>query len=186
MPFPEKVRLFDLAAQGYRCQTLIYKNDQVGWTVCGSRKDLEDDHIYPESELLYLGTEDPSTTYGIIRCQQHHTGQGIAHDDDGTIYIAPYGSPEWSRHPDMGQALIDYRNGDKKAFLVCGRQHHIAAQQHIPITNDTWAIREKERLRVQELSTRYTQKTGIVRPEIHHKKFVKKHWYDVYFFGDNR
>lgn len=180
MPFPTKERAFQLRAQGNKCQTMIYTEAQ-GYHICGSTKDLELDHLYPESQLIVEGQLDPNHSPGIVRCQRHHTGFGIVYEH-GVKQIAPAGSPEWSRHPDMGQALISYRNGDKDAFKNAAKKHVVAAERGLRITNDDVRFTESEVARVQEMNVRHVITTGERVPVVrNHGKFTLKHWSDIFF-----
>lgn len=182
MPFPSKERSFQIEAQGGICQTMVYK-ESTGWHPCGSTDHLEVDHLFPESGLIYSGELDPNTSPAIVRCKKHHTGQGMTRDEDNAGYgrLASYGEPEWSRHPDMYNALLQYREGDKDAFRKCAAQHRVEASHGIRITNDDLGVTLYERNRVRDMVQEFVTMTGEQAPHTKpHKAFVRKSWTDIY------
>ena len=179
MPFAEAIRNFLLETQNRKCQTMVY-DEERGWHICAATDDLEVDHLTPESELKEQG-RDSNKTEGIVRCQPHHTGQGLRREEGGETEIAGYGEPDWSRHPDMGQARADYRAGEKEAFQKAAKNHHDAARKGQRITNDDWSVTEAERKRVQEMSIR----SGEIYPQTKPKGGKQKRWTDI-FIGSRR
>ena len=180
MPFSEAKRGFDIAAQGGKCQTPIY-NPETGYQICGTTTNLEDDHLTPESQLLFEGQEDPNKTEGIIRCQTHHTGRGMMVNDDGSEELAPYGHPNWSRHPDMGQARADYGN-DHDSFRKAAGKHQEAVRRGERMTNDDEGVTEAERERVNIMTHAYCVENEVTPPvPKEHKKFERKSWTDIFF-----
>jgi hypothetical protein len=171
MPFSESLRNWHIRAQQF-CQTLIY-GEEEGYKPCGSTQRLEVDHLTPESELIEHGL-DPNNTDAIVRCQKHHTGDGIIHDDSGELRLASYGEDGWSRHPDMGQARQDYRNGDTGAFKSAAKKHHEAVLRGERITNDDWGVTEHERERVRRIESKYRQEHPEDKKPVPKRKMPQK------------
>jgi len=180
MPFIESMRNFIRNAQDNKCQTMIY-TEAGGYQPCASTESLEVDHLTPESQLLAEGSEDPNHTEGIVRCQKHHTGRGQQLQDDGfTEELSNYGEPEWSRHPDMGEARANYGK-DQDSFRKAAAKHQEAVKRGERITNDDEGVTEYERERVQQMTHDYCIKNDIKPPDPkNHKRFEEHHWYDIF------
>lgn len=162
--FPEKIRDWWKRVGGGKCQTHIYE-EKTGWRICGSRSYIQVDHIDPESVQLVEG-HDPNNSIGIPRCKEHHVGKGLVRDADGTLRYASYGEPQWSRHPDMGKALDQYRNGDKDAFKKAAMHHRELAEKGLPIANSSPEVDQFEKDYMLSLEQKYIQETGERRPHV--------------------
>ena len=171
MPFPEKIRKYALAVTDGRCITPIYDEVQ-GWHLCGDPA-TDVDHLEPESVVLYEYGDPNNDSTPIPRCKKHHTGVGMAFDED-EIYLASFGEADWSRHPDMGAALEAYREGDKEAFMKAARKHIEKYKEGERFWNEDEGSERYEK----ELFDRMAQEKGIDRPNVKPHKGVKhkKHW----------
>lgn len=162
--FPEKIRDWWRRVGGNKCQTHIYE-ERTGWRICGSNHYIQVDHIDPESVQLVEG-HDPNNSIGIPRCKEHHVGKGLVRDADGTMRYASYGEPQWSRHPDMGKALDQYRQGDKDAFKKAAMHHRELAEQGKRIANSSPEVDQYEKDYMLSLEQKYMQETGERRPKV--------------------
>lgn len=155
--FPRAIRDYWMKVAGGKCQTHFY-SEKWGWYVCG-KEAKEVDHIVPESELKHQGV-DPDQSVGIPRCKECHTGTGLIHDDDGSVRLADYGEPGWSKHPDIGRALQDYRRGDKEAFKKAVKHHYEQAKNGNRFWNTTPEIDQFEIDHMMNLA----RQKGIAKP----------------------
>src|SRR3990167_3914265 len=181
MSFVESVRSFFKASQDNQCQTMVY-SEAGGYQLCGKTEELEVDHLTPESQLLFEGSEDPNHTEGMVRCQTHHTGRGQQIQEDGyTQEEAVYGEPDWSRHPDMGHARSVYHQ-DPESFRKAALKHQEMVKKGERITNDDEGVTEYERERVQQMSMDYCLENDVTPPDPkNHKRFEKHSWTDIFF-----
>lgn len=164
MPFSERVRNWAKEVAGGKCQTMVY-TEEHGWQPCG-RDAQEIDHNPPESYLIYHHLDRDNAATPVVRCKMHHTGQGLTQGDDGELEEAGYGEFTFSKHPDIYQALEDYRAGDKNAFKKAAKKHQEAVENGENFTNTDWQIDEYEKERMNYLA----QQSGKKRPFIKRRK----------------
>jgi hypothetical protein len=170
MPFDERTRAWWLRVAGNDCQARFY-TEEKGIQQCQNQaKELH--HIIPESELIIQGL-NPNETTGLPLCTQHHRGNSDS----------PMFSPDQSFHPDMGQALELYRQGDKDAFKRASQEHIIMAQNGERVCNGDWTTDEYYAQGMQGLANRYLQShPDDPKPEakVHKKQTKPKRWFDIF------
>jgi len=177
MPFPEKVRRWALEVTRGKCITPIY-DEQHGWHLCGAIA-TDVDHLEPESVVLYEGGDPNNDATPIPRCKKHHTGSGMTQDDEhGETYLAPWSDENWSRHPDMGAALDEYRKGDLDEFRSAAKKHIELYEAGVRFWNEDEGSERYEK----ELFDRMAQEYGVPRPDVKPHKLAgkrkKKGWFE--------
>lgn len=175
MPFAKEVRDWWMRVAYGECQAR-YITEEDGVVQCLSLAD-EVHHIIPASELLVEGL-NPNDAVGLPLCRDHHRGNS----DE------PMFDPNFSMHPDMGEALELYRQGNKNAFKEAALVHHEMAGKGERINNGDWATDEYYLQGMEFMAVQYLlehpddpkphSKSGLQR------QMKPKHWYDV-FGGDS-
>ena len=156
-----------------RCQARFLTENQ-GLVQCANFAQ-EVHHITPESWCIENGV-DPNAQVGLPLCRQHHRGLGDP-------VIGDLMEPNGCFHPDMNQALIDYRNGNKDAFREAAHQHHLMAQSGERIVNGDWTTDEFYAQIMLGLATQYlAEHPDDPKPETRTRRKVMepKKWYDVW------
>lgn len=84
-------------------------------------------------------------------------------------------------HPDMHQALIQYRGGDKDSFKKMAHTHVERAQRGLPISNYDAGARQYYTEKMERLIQIYVREhPEDPRPEVKpHQRYVKMHWTDI-------
>lgn len=171
MPFAESVRSFWMRVAGGQCQARYYTEEE-GIVQCMSPAD-EVHHIIPASQLLVEGL-NPNDAVGLPLCRDHHRG----------LSDEPMFDPDQSFHPDMGQALEDYRAGNKNAFREASELHHELALLGERITNGDWTTDEYYLQGMEMMAVQFLlEHPEEVKP--HSNAGLKnimepKHWYDLW------
>ena len=175
MPFPESIRRWALSVTDGRCITSVYY-EKTGYTICG-RPAEEVDHSPPESVMIFEGRDPHNESTPIPRCKNCHTGSGVVSDENET-YLAGFGEDGWAKHPEIFNALEEYRRGDKNAFKKAVQGHRDAVERGERFWNEDWQCDEFE----VEIFNRMAHEKGIPRPEVKpHKSVRRKHWTDGWF-----
>lgn len=168
MPFPKKARNFWMRVAGDKCQTMVY-DERHGWRTC-DRPAEEVDHIIPEKYQLEQG-DDPNNSVGMPRCKTHHVSDGRVWDEEDNEWrTASWGEWEWSKHPDVAEALEQYRAGNADAFQQLGIRHAKAAKEGEHYWNTDEATDAWETERMLELAQRLGEKRPSVKPHARVKK----------------
>ncbi len=174
MPFPEKMAHWIQRAGGNKCQVVFWDEKRDQWKQCGNESE-HSHHVIPESALLYEG-KDPNNSDGIGACKFHHVGPGNA--DDNTPFTG-----DFSFHPDMGQALIEYRAGDKESFKKAAKKHIEAVKKG----EHFWGGDEQTDGYYLDHARQMVYQYSMDHPEDpkpttrEHPKRTHKHWADIYF-----
>lgn len=168
--FNKRVRDWWMRVADYECQTQVY-TERAGYTICG-REAREVDHIIPESVLIEMGV-DPNTGFAMPRCVAHHRSRGIA---SGGRRLAEYGEPNWSKHPDMGDALAQYRLGDPDAFKKAVREHREATARGERFWNSDEGVDQFEIDWMKQMAYEYVMRTGDRRPRVKPHPAFRKRW----------
>lgn len=109
-------------------------------------------HIIPESECKARGL-DPNATVGLPLCAAHHVGKSYEVSD-------VQWEPHSVMHPDMNEALREYRAGDKEAFKKAASGHHRVVEtgidEYVPrFTAGDWESDEYYTLKMLELKLKF-------------------------------
>jgi hypothetical protein len=155
---------------GNDCQARFY-TEENGIQRCQNPAQ-EVHHIIPESQLLYNG-QNPNETVGLPVCKFHHRNPSDA----------PMFSPDSNFHPDMGNALDEYRQGNKNAFSEAAEEHRRKVQAGERFVNGDWTTDEYYTQGMLGLANRYLQQhPDDPKPEARrHKNQMKpRKWYDVF------
>jgi len=182
MPFPEKLAKWYIRASGGRSLDYTY-SERRGFSRSNNQAQ-QVHHIEPESMLLEQGIIDPNTSPALPLHKEEHVGLGFTRDEDhcGMGRQAIIFEPGHSFHPDMGQALYQYRDGDKQAFKKAAHEHVVQAQNGVSITNsdcgaDQWLSEQAQ----NEQWIYHLEHADDPKPDIKpNKKFVRKSWTDIY------
>ena len=185
MPFPENRRLWLRRAFGGK--SMEYTISEKAGLKRSNLPIEEIHHIDPESKLLFDGSQDPNRSDPLPLTKKEHRGLGLVSDDGKTRRLALPFERGHSFHPDIGQALEDYRHGDKKAFKKATDIHREKATQGKRITNtdeatDEW-YREQSLLEIQKYARNHPE--DPVPKVRNHLKFKKKNWWDI-FTGERK
>lgn len=166
MPFAESVRSWWLRVQNGQCQYRFYDGDKI--RKCGNPA-KEVHHLQSESYCLENGI-NPNEVPGLALCEPHHRhGFGDLFEGDGSF------------HPDMSQAALDYRAGNKQAFKQASKKHHEAAQSGVDLWEDKWREIEFYIQGLLGMANRYLQNhPEDPKPYKPHSKIMKPNkWYDI-------
>ncbi len=175
MPFPKSIRDWWVRVWGGQSGAEYYE-EGTGWVRSDEPAD-QVHHITPESELIERGM-NPDQTPAIPLSRSEHVGRG---EDTEGDFIG-WGQRGHSMHPDMGEALDQYRQGDKDAFKKAARVHHKKAQRGEKVVNtdeqlDGWLTQQ-----AQDRASQYVQDNpDDPKPEVHHRNQKRSHWSDIFF-----
>ena len=174
MPFPERLAHWYKRAADNRCQAVLY-SEEYGFKRCKNPAE-QVHHIEPESWVLEGNEEfnNPNKSHALALCKDHHSG------DEGILFEGG------SFHPDMGQALKDYRNGDKESFKKAAHNHHEMSKEGVVFWNNE--SDEYYKYQTEIIQQRYmADHPEDPKPEItdHKDQKPKKHWYDHFFNGED-
>ena len=163
MPFPSPIRNWFLRVSGNgkeeeaRCEVEIY-TEQGGWKECGSKKKLQVHHIEPEAEVRERGG-DPDGVMGLVVCAWHHIfGRSDVLGEQGGSF-----------HPDMGQAAIDYRKGDKDAYKKAARLHREKAKRGERFVSGDYGTDQYYTDKAMSEGTEYVITHDDPRPVVKHR-----------------
>lgn len=144
MPFGKKEREFWMEAAGGKCQYEFFVGDVL---VSCSQDAAEVHHIMAASSRILAGL-DPNTTTGLPLCKQHHRGVG-------TPTVGDVFEPDGCFHPDMNQALIDYRGGNQNSFRQAAANHVEIARNGNRVCAGDWQTDEYYTQKMDSLAQAY-------------------------------
>ncbi len=148
-----------------RCQAIIYNEDKGFFQCAGGAENLH--HIEPETYLLTNG-QDPNQADGLYLCKFHHI--------EGTSDVPFEGN--FSFHPNFGEALQEYRDGNKNAFQEAADEASAAAIRGETYWNDAADAFYGERARYI-VQRHVIQNPLDMKPTVKaHKDFKPEHWTD--------
>mgnify|MGYP001611535532 CR=1 FL=1 len=137
-------------------------------------------HIIPESQMIEEG-HDPDTAPAIVLSKREHVGKGRVRDSEGERE-AVFMELGHSYHPDMGDALEAYRNGDEDAFKKAARKHIETIREGGKVVNTDDQTDEFLQTWVNAIETSYIiEHPEDPKPVIHHKKPRGRapSWWDI-------
>ena len=180
MPFPERRASWIKRAVGNKSMA-HYISEEKGLFRSSATPD-QVHHIYPESLLLEEGQMDPNNSPAIPLGKEEHIGHGFVPNGGGRGRIAHAFEPGHSFHPDVAQAVYDYRDGNKKAFAELRVAHRDKAKRGEKLTNTDWATDEWYREKTSEIIFKYIREHPEDPPPKTkpHKNFKRKHWSDIF------
>lgn len=176
MPYPEKLAKWIRRAGGDRCQVEFFTED--GTLKQCSNPAQHAHHVLPEAEQLEEGL-DPNHSVGLGACRFHHVGNG--NKDENTPFTG-----DFSFHPDAGEALNNYRDGDIDAFRKMGKEHMEAAKRGERFWGGDEGSDQYYHEKAEDAQTLYQyEHPDDPKPKVReHPKRQRKHWTDSFFGGD--
>ena len=150
----------------------------------------------PEVRLIYDEAKGWRLS-GKVADEVHHAIPGCLAEENGQLANEQVGIPvgrkthrgrstlpydvNESFHPDMEEARIKYRLGDKKAYEKCRLRHvaEVRAGKYPPCYVPEEALVLEEIMR--EAAVRYTAETGNKKPQSSRPRPRRKHWSDGLF-----